>query len=255
MFQEDEEETPQTVHGSDSQHNLGRDPTSNASLSNDPAPAVVTAAEESDDEDQGESALSILGDIVKRSKEAINHETDSQKKPDDPVEDTELMQDFEKTMDFLSGNEKQDIQQDPTFVKMRSEYEKIHKLFVQSRKNEKSLMKKCRELTQELGSNASKVLAALKLSQNDRTAIASLKKEAKKAWKLVESTNEKESRSKDAVTSLKMEVESLRTTLAEAGLTSNAPTATGGVGYGRNRLLELQMEQEDQIRHLKTVCS
>lgn len=229
-----------------------------------PEPEYLGRLEEIDEYGpSGESALSILDEIVKRSKGAINATSTQEstilaKTADDQgngiQEDAELMNDLENAFTFLKDSESAGTQQDPTFVRMRSEYDKIHKLFMQSRKNEKLLMKKCRELTQELSSNASKVLAALKLSQNDRTTMISLRKEIKKAWSMVESANEKENRSKDAVTSLKVELESLRTTLAEAGVNSvAAPTATGPVSFGRNRLLEMQMEQEESIRKLRVV--
>jgi hypothetical protein len=220
--------------------------------------------EVAEDGDQlGESALSILDDIVKRSREAIDATStqephvlpkSAEEQGQAIQDDVELMKDFESTFKFLQETDSVGTQQDPTFVRMRSEYDKIHKLFMQSRKNEKLLMKKCRELTQELSSNASKVLAALKLSQNDRTTMLSLRKEIKKAWSMVESANEKDTRSKDAVASLKLELESLRTALAEAGVnTVVVPSTTGGVSFGRNRLLEMQMEQEESIRKLKVV--
>lgn len=42
--------------------------------------------------------------------------------------------------------------------------------------NEKRLMAKCRELNAEIVVNSAKVATALKLSQDDQTTIASLKK-------------------------------------------------------------------------------
>ena len=201
-------------------------------------------------EESIESATSILGDIVKRSKETIDEQVPVPE-PEPVAQDEAAIKEFQETMGVFS-NANQETLDDPIFLKMKSEYEKIHGLFVQSRKNEKALMKKCRELTQELNSNASKVLAALKLSQNDRITISSLKKEAKKAWEVVESLNEREERSKEAISSLKVEVESLKTSLNESGLTASIPVQHN-VGFGKNRLLELQMEQETTIRHLKSV--
>ncbi|KAJ3176158.1 hypothetical protein HK101_010502, partial [Irineochytrium annulatum] len=90
-------------------------------------------------------------------------------------------------------------------ARMRSEYEKLHRLFMQSRKNEQSLIKKCKDLSAELTANTAKVQAALKLGQNDRSTIGALKKEVRKAWKMVEVGTEKENRAKEAITRLKME--------------------------------------------------
>ena len=57
--------------------------------------------------------------------------------------------------------------------------------------NEKRILKKCRELNAEIVANAAKVQTALKLSEEDQSTIASLKKELEKAWKLVDSSHEK----------------------------------------------------------------
>ena len=218
-------------------------------------PPMDTDIEEEEDSNV-ESALAILGDIVKRSKETLEETSKASSDPPeskDAAQEDHEIQELQNALDFLVDAEKQGAPADPHFAKLRTEYDKIHKLFIQSRKNEKSLMKKCRELTQELGSNASKVLAALKLSQNDRGTIASLKKEVKTAWKMVESANEKDSRSKEAIANLKSEVDSLKLTLQEAGLQVNESNPNNTAGFGKNRLLELQIEQEQEIRDLKSV--
>jgi hypothetical protein len=207
--------------------------------------------EKMDSEEESEqSATFILGDIIKRSKEKMDQIVSD---TDQAMQDEEPAQEFQDTIGVL-GSAPQETQDDPIFVKMKGEYEKIHNMFIQSRRNEKVLMKKCRELTLELNANASKVLAALKLSQNDRVTISSLKKETKKAWAVVESLNEREDRSKEAIANLKVEVESLKTTLNESGVGANMfMSPQSSVGFGKNRLLEHQLEQETTIRHLKAV--
>ena len=60
--------------------------------------------------------------------------------------------------------------------KFRVEYEKLHKALKKSHESEKRLMQKCRELNAEIVSNSAKVSTALKLSQEDQTTIAQLKK-------------------------------------------------------------------------------
>ncbi|KAJ8322580.1 hypothetical protein O5D80_008685 [Batrachochytrium dendrobatidis] len=168
-----------------------------------------------------------------------------------------IFQDIQKTLILLTGVESDGgsaaqtnpTSQDQIVARLKVEYDKLHRLFFSSRKNEKTLVKKCRELITELSVNASKVQVALKLSQNDRSTIAALRKEVKKAWKMVETAGEKESRAKDAVSSLKNEVESLRMSMIDQGLTSAAaiPSASG---LARNKLVELQIEQEDQLRKI-----
>lgn len=57
--------------------------------------------------------------------------------------------------------------------------------------NEKRLLRKAKELNGELVSAASKVGAALKLSDADQATIGALKREIEKAWKVVEGGQEK----------------------------------------------------------------
>jgi chromosome segregation ATPase len=68
---------------------------------------------------------------------------------------------------------------------------------------------------------------------------------------MVETLTENETRSKDAITSLKMEVEQLRTALSDAGITMNITSGGAPATYGRNRIMELQLEQEELIKTLK----
>ena len=74
-----------------------------------------------------------------------------------------------------------------------------------SHESEKRLIRKCRELNQEIVANAAKVQTAIKLSQEDQNTIASLKKEIEKAWKMVDASHEKEQRAKETIQQLKME--------------------------------------------------
>jgi len=78
-----------------------------------------------------------------------------------------LEQDFQAVLKELMG--------DKSLEKFRVEYEKLHRALKKSHDSEKRLMHKCRELNSEIVSNTSKVTAALKMSQEDRTTITSLK--------------------------------------------------------------------------------
>ncbi|KAM3601496.1 uncharacterized protein V6R79_013731 [Siganus canaliculatus] len=117
-------------------------------------------------------------------------------------EDTfECMEEFQNILNELMG--------DDSMAKVRVEYEKLIQVLKTSRENEKRLMAKCRELNSELASASSKVTAALKLSQDDEATIASLKRELDKAWKLIETSHNKEQRDKETIKNLKEEVGSL----------------------------------------------
>ncbi|XP_023571263.1 cilia- and flagella-associated protein 58 [Octodon degus] len=120
----------------------------------------------------------------------------------------EIEKDFQEVLSELSG--------DKSLEKFRVEYEKLHTIMKKSYDNEKRLMAKCRELNAEIVVNSAKVATALKLSQDDQTTIASLKKEIEKAWKMVDSAYDKEQKAKETILALKEEIVNL-TKLVEQG--------------------------------------
>merc|ERR1719482_2291598 len=95
-----------------------------------------------------------------------------------------LEKDFQEVLTELVG--------DKSLEHFRLEYEKLHRALKKSHESEKKLVKKCRELNAEIVQNAVKVQTALKLSQEDQSTIASLKKEIERAWKMVEASHDKE---------------------------------------------------------------
>nr|XP_060622997.1 cilia- and flagella-associated protein 58 [Anolis sagrei ordinatus] len=119
-----------------------------------------------------------------------------------------LEKDFQEVINELTG--------DQSLEKFRIEYEKLHAVLKKSYENEKRLMAKCRELNAEIVVNSAKVATALKLSQDDQTTIASLKREIEKAWKMVDAAYEKEQKAKETILTLKEEILSL-TKLVEQG--------------------------------------
>jgi hypothetical protein len=254
------------------------------------------SSEDSSDEDEEvnpESATAILGSIVEKSasfaQDGPDHDSvaksqlqnqqglsvpgtnlgttlggsmESQLALDDPA-DVELYADLQKTLNFLTQQSQPTTEgtrsaQDEAFMKIRQEYDKLHKLFLQSRRNEQSLVKKCKDLTSELTSNAAKVQAALRLSQADRGSITALKKEVKKAWKMVEAAGEKETRAKEAIARLKIEVESLKKGEGDEGeggedLKGNIDGKATVFSGGYSKMIEAHMEQEQAITKLKAV--
>ena len=65
---------------------------------------------------------------------------------------------------------------DESLKRFRLEYEKLHNTLKRSHENERKLIKKCRELSQELASNAAKMNTALRLSMQDQMSINMLRK-------------------------------------------------------------------------------
>uniref|UniRef100_A0A8C4GHZ6 Cilia- and flagella-associated protein 58 central coiled coil domain-containing protein n=1 Tax=Dicentrarchus labrax TaxID=13489 RepID=A0A8C4GHZ6_DICLA len=111
---------------------------------------------------------------------------------------------------------------DKSMDKVRVEYEKLIRALKKSRENEKRLMSKCRELNAEIVSTSTKVAAALKLSQEDETTIASLKRELDKAWKMVDAAHDKEKRDKETIRNLNEEVANLiKTAEQQTGFSMN----------------------------------
>jgi hypothetical protein len=102
-----------------------------------------------------------------------------------------------------------DLLVDESLEKFRIEYEKLHRALKKSHEQEKRLVKKCRELNTEILSNQAKIKTALRLSQDDQKTIAHLQKEMEKTWKVVYSSQEKESKSKETIANLREEMVNL----------------------------------------------
>ncbi|KAJ1550429.1 hypothetical protein HK096_006983, partial [Nowakowskiella sp. JEL0078] len=237
---------------------------------------IKEAVEEimSDDEvsataEEETSARAILGSILKSSTDRISSQ-EIDKLPDEtekanPEEDEfgdgsdDIADEIQNTLDFLAESEKNCVDPsatDPAFTRLRQEYDRLHKLFMQSRRNEKALIKKCKDLSSELSANSAKVQAALKLSHNDRSSIANLKKEVKKAWKMVESGNEKDQRAKEAINSLKNEVETLKKSIAEQGGVQNAVSNSFGTNSGTwGKINETQEQAIQELTIAKATLS
>lgn len=227
---------------------------------------------EVDGEDEEETATSLLKSLQDFSKNKGKHSSRNSKTEgltestinfdaEEEEKDGPLLENIENTLQFFSNQAQQANNADANFNKIHEEYEKLNKLFVQSRINERKLIKKCKELTTELGSNATKVQAALKLSQNDRSSITLLKKEVAKAWKLVEANSEKEARSKEAIANMKLEIESLKNgklnevlpTHELAAPSTIIPQRPTSSGFNKGKMNEYVEEQEQNVTRLTSV--
>eukprot|EP01086_Lenisia_limosa_P012042 TRINITY_DN3928_c0_g1_i1.p1 TRINITY_DN3928_c0_g1~~TRINITY_DN3928_c0_g1_i1.p1 ORF type:complete len:819 (-),score=286.88 TRINITY_DN3928_c0_g1_i1:260-2716(-) len=156
-----------------------------------------------------------------------------------------LERDFQEVLAELVG--------DKSLERFRVEYEKLHRALKKAHESEKRLMKKCRDLNQEIVSNAAKVQTALKFNQEDQNTINSLKKEIEKAWKMVDASHEKESRAKETIQQLKVEIANLSKLVEQgAGLTV-------GQEHSVNELLkvkeELTKERDRQLSQIVALRS
>ena len=141
---------------------------------------------------------------------------------------------------------------DRSLEKFKTEYEKLHKALIKSHESEKRLMQKCRELNAELVANSAKVQTALKLGQEDQNTIASLRKELEKAWKISDSSIEKEQSAKEAIQSLKQEIANL-TKLVEqgAGLTQGQEQNVNELMKARDELIGERDKLLDELVKLR----
>jgi len=144
----------------------------------------------------------------------------------------QLERDFQEILQELVG--------DKSLEHFRNEYEKLHRALKKSHESEKHLIKKCRELNQEIVANAVKVQTALKLSQEDQATITALKKEIERAWKMVEASHEKEQRARETIQNLKSEITKLGRLVEQgAGLSINQ----------ENMVNQLVQEKNDLVKH------
>ena len=151
--------------------------------------------------------------------------------------------DFQEVLQELVG--------DKSLERFRVEYEKLHRALKKSHESEKRLIKKCRELNQEIVANAAKVQTALKLSQEDQNTIASLKREIEKAWKMVDASHEKEARAKDTISQLKTEIANLSRLVEQgAGLSVGQETQVNDLLRDKDALTK---ERDAQVAEIGAI--
>merc|ERR1719247_3928235 len=154
-----------------------------------------------------------------------------------------LESDFQEVLQELVG--------DKSLERFRTEYDKLHRALKKSHESEKRLIKKCRELNQEIVANAAKVQTALKLSQEDQNTIASLKREIEKAWKMVDTSHEKEARAKDTISQLKTEISNLSRLVEQgAGLSIGQENTVNELVKVKQELGKEREAQAAQISNL-----
>ena len=155
-----------------------------------------------------------------------------------------LEKDFQEVLTELVG--------DKSLERFRLEYEKLHRALKKSHEQEKRLIRRCRELNTEIVNNAQKVQTALKLSQEDQHTIGQLKKEIESAWKMVDSSHEKEQRAKDTIQELKVQITQLGRLVEQgAGLSIGQDNTVQELIKVRDELTRQNEEQDGTIKQLK----
>jgi uncharacterized coiled-coil DUF342 family protein len=141
--------------------------------------------------------------------EAPNPDGEKAEAADDLAHFDELERDFHKVL--------QNLVNDRSTEKFREEYEQMHAALVESHEQNGKLVEKCRNLNNEILSNANKVSSVMQLSQNDQRTIAGLRHEFEKAWKLVEVSQDHENKSRDVIDNLKSEIATLSRIVEQGG--------------------------------------
>ena len=119
-----------------------------------------------------------------------------------------LEADFKAVLESMVGEK--------SMQRFQNEYEKLYRALKTSYESEKRLVKRCKELNETIVGNATRVKAALRLTQEDSSTISLLKKEVDRAWKLVETAKEKEERARRIIQDLRAEIAHL-TKIVEGG--------------------------------------
>ena len=142
---------------------------------------------------------------------------------------------------------------DQSLEKFRLEYEKLHRALKKSHEQEKRLVKKCRELNSEILNNQAKIKTALRLSQEDQKTISHLQKEMEKTWKLVNASQEKETKAKETIQALKEEMSNLSKLVERgAGLSINQENMVKELKQAKEELERQLEEQGAQLEMLET---
>lgn len=169
--------------------------------------------------------------------------TDGKETPVAPDHDlTALEQDFNTVMEAMS--------EDDSLDHFRVEFEKMFTAFRRSHFSEQKLAKKCQDLTQDLLGNAAKMQAAVKLAQGDHSTIEALKKEIEKAWKMVDTANDKDFQARETVKTLMEEVKSLQNILEEG---SRIPSDYATIDELKLENKRLQIEVDELTKTAETL--
>ena len=120
--------------------------------------------------------------------------------------------------------------------KFRKEYEKIHRALKTSYESEKRLVRRCKDLNDTILQNAVKVKGAIKLTQDDASTIAVLRKEVEKCWRLVEQAREKEEKARKIIQNLQEEISKLHKVVEEGS----------GLSLGQDNQLNMMIKNTRQ---------
>lgn len=151
----------------------------------------------------------------------------------------ELETEFQQVLDGLASDKGLD--------KFKSEYERVLGALKKSHENEKKLVRKVKELNNEIVANASKVATALKLSEEDSATIDELKKQVDRAWAMVEAATAREEAGKAALEKAQEDGARLQSALQKTQQLLGADTSVEDILTERDTLAARLREAEHMI--------
>ena len=154
----------------------------------------------------------------------------------DPAQYEALEREFKEVLNAMAGEK--------TMERYRVEYEKLHRALKTSYESEKRLVKRCKELQDTIVQNATKVKAAIKLTQEDSNTISVLKREVDKAWKLVETAKDKEEKARKLIQDLKSEIGHLHK-IVEQG---------SGLAISQDNTVQKLMDSKQELKNELANC-
>ncbi|KAL0483555.1 hypothetical protein AKO1_014533 [Acrasis kona] len=159
-----------------------------------------------------------------------------------------LERDFQEVLFELAGDEH--------LEKFRVEFEKLHRALMRAHENEKRLIKKCEELSQEIVANAGKVQTAINLSKEDQLTIVKLKQEIDKVWKMVDASHKKEAKAKETIQLLTKEISTLSKLVDHgAGISSGQENTVNELAKAKDELVKEREDQHHKIIQLTNEVS
>jgi hypothetical protein len=136
--------------------------------------------------------------------------------------DEDLIDDLERSFQGIIA----EIVADQSLAQFREEYEKVHDALSKSHANNTELVQRCRELNSAILANSAKVNSILQLSQDDQRTIAGLRFEFEKAWKMVEISEHNDSKAREMIDQLKIEVSDLSKSVNSGSIAAFTDTTT-----------------------------
>ena len=155
-----------------------------------------------------------------------------------------LERDFRDVLSAMVGEK--------SMERFRTEYEKLHRALKTSYESEKRLVKRCKELNDTIVGNATRVKAALKLTQEDSSTITVLKREVDRAWRLVEQAKEKEEKARKIIQDLKGEIAHLHKIVEQgSGLTFSQDNNVQQMLQQKQALQQQLKQKDDHVADLE----